>query len=186
MAHFNKHLVIKGFFPDHCLCSLVHDKGSIFKQNSCTKYGTLIGNGKKPQPTLLNCNKGGQQNVAVSPWKLVKRQTTGQFRFSGWGSQIKLDVGSDGGRPSDKGGASSRSWEKKGQSQKIFSALRASVWSKNKSGPSVHRVYTVTLLDHEVVNVWLDNKKITALVWYNVPISAVSYKINSLTCIHCK
>ena len=104
MAHFNKHLVIKGFFPDHCLCSLVHDKGSIFNQNSCTKYGTLIGNCKKPQPTLLNCNKGGQQNVAVSPWKLVKRQTTCQFRFSGWGSQIKLDVGSDGSRPSDNGG----------------------------------------------------------------------------------
>ena len=90
MAHFNKHLVIKGFFPDHCLCSLVHDKGSIFNQNSCTKYGTLIGNCKKPQPTLLNCNKGGQQNVAVSPWKLVKRQTTCQFRFSGWGSPDKI------------------------------------------------------------------------------------------------
>ena len=169
MAHFNKHLVIKGFFPDHCLCSLVHDKGSIFNQNSCTKYGTLIGNCKKPQ-----------LSVAVSPWKLVKRQTTGQFRFSGWGSQIKLDVGSDGSRPSDKGGGRHPDPEKRrGSLEKIFSPLRASVWSKNKSEPSVHRVYTVTLLDHEVVNVWLDNKKITALAWYNVPISAVSYKINS-------
>ena len=75
------------------------------------RCSTLIGNCKKPQPvcsTAIN----SQLNVAVSPWKLVKRQTTCQFRFSGWGSQIKLDVGSGESRPSDKGaggeGGSSR------------------------------------------------------------------------------
>ena len=41
-----------------------------------------------------------------------------------------------------------------GSLKKIFSALRASVSSKNKGGgPSVHRVFIVTLFDHEVMNV---------------------------------
>ena len=39
-------------------------------------------------------------------------------------------------RPSDKGGRSSRPWDKGGPGlkKKFFSALRASVWSKNKGG----------------------------------------------------
>ena len=42
-----------------------------------------------------------------------------------------------------------------GSLKKNFSALRASVSSKNKGGggPSVHRVFIVTLFDHEVMNV---------------------------------
>ena len=34
-----------------------------------------------------------------------------------------------------------------------FSAPWASVSSKNKGGPSVHRVFIVTLFNHEVMNV---------------------------------
>ena len=75
----------------------------------------------------------------------------------GGAPQIKLDVGSGGSIPSDKGvgerGGHPDPETRAGSLKKIFSALRASVSSKIKGGPSVHSVYIVTLLDHEVMNV---------------------------------
>ena len=43
----------------------------------------------------------------------------------------------------------------------------------------VCRVYTVTLLDHKAVNVWLYNKKkMIPLFCYDVPVLAVLHKLN--------
>ena len=57
-------------------------------------------------------------------------------RFYGKFSLTDRHFCSAGSRPLDKEGArSSRPWDKRGgQSPKFFSALRSSVWSKNKGG----------------------------------------------------
>ena len=61
-----------------------------------------------------------------------------------WRIQIR-ELGERGGHPDPE--------TRGGKLKRKFSAFRASASSKNKGGPSVHRVYIVTLLDHEVMNV---------------------------------
>ena len=77
----------------------------------------------------------------------------------GGAPQIKLDVGSGGSIPSDKGVGERGGHpdpETRGGSlkKKIFGPLGPQFRLKIRGGgPSVHRVYIVTLLDHEVMNV---------------------------------
>ena len=61
--------------------------------------------------------------------------TMSDVQSSSPGGPIQLAITNGGSRPSDKwggGGGSSRPWDKGGPGRFFFSALRASVWSKNK------------------------------------------------------